>query len=53
MEKPKVLPGKTTNNFRVWHKSVKTYSWYENQNFTANTDTIDGLQSELKGNALI
>jgi hypothetical protein len=28
MNKPKVFSGKTTDNFWVWHKSVKTYFQY-------------------------
>jgi hypothetical protein len=45
MNKPKVFSGKTTDNVRVWHKSVKTDFQYQRKKFTVDADMIDWLGS--------
>jgi hypothetical protein len=52
MDEVKVFSGKTIDNFRVWHKSVKTYFRYERKKFTDDADKIDWLGSQLEGKAL-
>jgi hypothetical protein len=52
MDKPKLFSGKTTDNFWVWHKSVKIYFLYERTIFTVDADKIDWLEGQLEGKAL-
>jgi hypothetical protein len=52
MDEPKVFSGKTTDNFQVWHNSIKTYFWYERKKFTVDADKIDWLSGQLEGKAL-
>jgi hypothetical protein len=52
MDKPKVFSGKTTDNFLVWDKSVKTYFQYQRKKFTVDGDKIDWLGGRLEEKAL-
>jgi hypothetical protein len=52
MNKPKVFFEKTTDRFRVWNKSVKTYFQYEKKIFTVDSDKIDWLGGRFKVKAL-
>jgi hypothetical protein len=51
MHKLKVFSGKTTDNFRVWHKLVKTDFCDEMKKFTVDADKIDPIGGRLKGEA--
>jgi hypothetical protein len=52
MDKLKVFSRQTTDNCRVWHKSVKTYFWYEKTKFTVSAKKNDWLGGRLEGEAL-
>jgi hypothetical protein len=52
LKKPKVFSGKTTDNFRVWHKSVQTYFQYMRKKFTIDANKSDWPGGRLEGKAL-
>jgi hypothetical protein len=53
IDKPKLVFGKSTDNFRVWHKSVKTYFGYERKSFNVDVNKIDWFGGWLEGKALV